>query len=237
MAYTTIRGKILYTSKKPERMDEERGREYFTLTIQDDGVRVLHAHCEIDDAPMVVRDVVLSYDEQNLPIDCTYRLTVGHKFEGTGWFRFGTNFIESETFNQKDGRISQKVDMDAPIQWFGSHPIVGDGLGLKVFDLSQGPGKQLFPNMAVPSPDHRGATGPTLFRLGYGLEYKGEETITVPAGTFDCYVFAFTDTAGQLPEEHPPYTVWCTKDHYVAVAAEAGGYMKTRYELTEYVVE
>ena len=58
MSHSTIRGKILYTSKKPDRMDEERGREYFTITRQADGLSVLHAHCEIDDAPDVIRDVM-----------------------------------------------------------------------------------------------------------------------------------------------------------------------------------
>ena len=52
-AYRTLRGMIRYTSKKPERMDQERGREYFTLTQQPDGTDVLHAHCEIDDEPML----------------------------------------------------------------------------------------------------------------------------------------------------------------------------------------
>ena len=65
MAYRTIRGKILYTSKQPQRMDEERGREYFTITQQPDGTAVMHAHCEIDDEPMVVRDVVAAMDQHS----------------------------------------------------------------------------------------------------------------------------------------------------------------------------
>ena len=56
MAHRTIRGAIRYTSKKPERLDQERGREFFTLTQQADGIDVLLAHCEIDDEPNVIRD-------------------------------------------------------------------------------------------------------------------------------------------------------------------------------------
>ena len=37
MSHRTIRGTIRYTSKKPERLNQERGREYFTLTQQADG--------------------------------------------------------------------------------------------------------------------------------------------------------------------------------------------------------
>jgi len=237
MSYKTLRGKILYTSLKPERLHQERGREYFSLTLQQDGSKVLHAHCEIDDAPMVVRDIVLSVDADSYPLDCHCRLTVGHKFEGSGWFRFAKHYAECEVVNQRDGRVSQKLDLEQPIRWLGTHPIVADGLACKIFDLSQGPGKQLFKDMALTSPDHRGATGPLLFKLGYGLQYVGEETITVPAGTFNCHRFRYTDTAGELPEEHPQYDVWCTKDHFITVAAQALGYMQTRYELVEYSEE
>ena len=237
MSYQTIRGKILYTSLKPERINQERGREYFSLTVQQDETRVLHAHCEIDDEPAVIRDITLAFDKNNYPLDCFNRITVGHKFEGTGWFRFTDDMAECETYNQRDGRIRQQIPLTAPIRWLGSHPIVADGLACKVYDRSAGLGKQLFSDMALTSPDHRGATGPMLFRLRYGIEFLGEKTITVPAGTFECYHFGYTDTAEGLPEEHPTYEVWCTKDHFIAVAAEAGGYMQTRYELVEYSVD
>ena len=40
--------------------------------------------------------------------------------------------------------------------------------------------------------------------------------------------------AGSLPEEHPPYDVWCTADDdYLLLRAGAGGYMQTHYELVE----
>ena len=84
------------------------------------------------------------------------------------------------------------------------------------------------------SPDHRGATGPMLFRLGFGIQYVGEERITVAAGGFDARHFQVVDTAGQLPEEHPPYNVWCTADDdYILLKAGAEGYMMTHYELME----
>ena len=70
MKHQTIRGTIRYTSNKPERLGQERGREYFSLTQQSDGVRVLHAHCEIDDEPNVIRDVVLSLDKDRSTARC-----------------------------------------------------------------------------------------------------------------------------------------------------------------------
>ena len=47
MAHRSISGTILYTSKKSERLNQERGREYFTLTQQADGTDVLLAHYEL----------------------------------------------------------------------------------------------------------------------------------------------------------------------------------------------
>ena len=47
MAYRTIRGSILYTSKKPERMDQERGREHFVLIQQAGGTIFLLTHYEL----------------------------------------------------------------------------------------------------------------------------------------------------------------------------------------------
>ena len=59
MKHRTIRGTVQYTSKKPERLDKERGREFFTITKQSDGMKVLQAHWEIDDEPNVILHVVL----------------------------------------------------------------------------------------------------------------------------------------------------------------------------------
>jgi hypothetical protein len=235
MSYRTIRGTILYTSKKPERMNEERGREFFTITRQPDGTDVMHAHCEIDDAPMVVRDVVAAMDgTTSAPLDCHVRLTVGHEFEGSGWFRFTDNYAECETYNRKDGRITQRIDLDQPVQWMQCHPIVGDALLMKAYPLEQGPGKRFLDKVMLSSPDHRGASGPMLFGLGFGIAYVGQERIVVGAGEFDAYHFQVVDTGGQLPEEHPPYNVWCTADDdYILLKAGAEGYMQTHYELME----
>jgi hypothetical protein len=234
MKHRTLRGSIRYTSAKPERLGAERGREHFMLTEQSDGTRVLHAHCEIDDAPDVVRDVVLAQTASGRPIDCSVRLSVGGRYEGTGLMRFTEGHAECETFNRSAGRISQQIALAAPLQGLGAHPIFGDAMMLRAYDLSRGPGRQFFPHMMLTSPDHRGATGPMLFALGFGIEYVAAEPVQVAAGAFDALHFRYVDTAGQLPEEHPPYDVWCTADgHYVFLKGGVGGYMQTRYELTE----
>lgn len=233
MPNPTVRGTIRYTSTRPERQGAERGREYFSITRQPDGVDVLHAHCEIDDPPSVTRDVLLALRRaDSSPLDCSVRLSVGERFEGTGWMRFGERRIECESFNQRDGRIRQAIEVAAPVRWLQSHPIIGDALLMRLYDLGRGPGKQRFDDLYLTSPDHRGATGPQLFRAGFALVYVGEEEVEVPAGRFAARHFQVTDTAGSLPEEHPPYDVWCTADEdYLLLRAGAGGYMQTRYEL------
>ncbi len=234
MKHRTVRGKILYTSHKPDRWGQERGRESFIITTHTDGKRTLRALCEIDDPPTVLRDVTLSLDADYYPLDCFVRLTIDDEFEGSGWMRFSHNSAETEMFNIRDGRVSQRFELEQRIRWLASHPISGDSLGLYIYDRSRGPGKMFFPDMMVTSPDHRGATGPMLFKLGFGIEYVGDERITVPAGEFDAHHFRYVDTAGQLPEEHPEYNIWCTADNdFVFLRGEVGGYMQTYYELID----
>ena len=235
IVHRTIRGTILYPSKKPERLDQERGREYFTLTQQADGIDVLLAHCEIDDEPNVIRDVSIAMQHaDSAPLDCSVRLTVGNEFEGSGWMRFGDGVAECEAYNQRDGRISQKIETTAPVKWLQSHPIVGDALLMKLYDLDKGPGTEAYEDLFLTSPDHRGATGPMFFITGFSLVYVGDEEVTVAAGTFQARHFQVTGTAGKLPEEHPPYDVWCWADvDYILLNASVAGYMQTHYELTE----
>ena len=204
-------------------------------TTQADGVDVLLAHCEIDDEPNVIRDVSLAMQhDTGMPLDCSVRLTVGNKFEGSGWMRFADGYAECETYNRRDGRIRQKIDTAAPVKWLQSHPIVGDALLMKLYDLDKGTGTTVFSDLFLTSPDHRGATGPMFFITGFSLVYVGDEEVTVGAGTFQARHFQVTGTAGNLPEEHPPYDVWCTADDdYILLRAGAAGYMQTHYELTE----
>ena len=73
---------------------------------------------------------------------------------------------------------------------------------------------------------------------GVTIQYVGQERISVQAGEFDAHHFQVVDTAGQLPQEHPPYNVWCTADDdFILLRAGAEGYMQTHYELVELNIE
>jgi hypothetical protein len=234
--HRTIRGTIRYTSKKPDRMDEERGREYFTINVHSDGKRTCIAHCEIDDRPSVMRDITYSLDEDWYPMDCFVRIAVNDRFMGSGWFRFADGYAECETYTALDGRVTQRMETNGRLVTFQNHAIVCDSWHMRLFDRSKaGEGVQSIDEMLLSSPDHRGATGPMLFRIGFGVEYVGEETIDVEAGNFDALHFRFVSSPG-LPEAHPPYDIWCTNDgDFIFLRGDIGGYMQTFYELVELI--
>ncbi|MCR9223327.1 MAG: DUF3108 domain-containing protein [Hyphomonas sp.] len=229
----SLTGELVYTSTAPDRLGKERGRESFRIDMHADGSTVIAAHCEIDDPPPVVRDVSLRLNTQGHPADCFVRIAVGGAFRGSAWFNFSATHAECEANTTIEGRVSQRMHLDQPVPAFGNHAIINDGALLSQYDLSKGPGTQLVKSMLLSSPDHRGATGPMLFGVDLAILYHGKETIDVKAGRFEAHKFSYTDVPG-LPVEHPSYDIWCTADgHYTFLRAEVGGYMQTRYELTQ----
>jgi len=239
--HETIHGTILYTSRKPDREGQERGREQFTITKHLDGRRTMRAHCEIDDAPNVMRDVTLTMDKDWTTREAYVRLAVGDETMGTSWFRFEDTFAECEGFLKDEGRISERIEYEKPGDLFGTHPIQGDAWHLHSLDRSNGPTVKIFDRFLMSSLDHRGATGPSLVwhEPGMRVEYVGEERITVGAGTFDALHFCYGERGSDRPGsneagEHPPYEVWTTADgDFILLKAEVTGYMMTFYELMQ----
>jgi hypothetical protein len=231
--HRTVRGIIRYTSNKPDRLGQERGREYFMINVHSDNKRTCIAHCEIDDRPSVMRDITYALDEHWYPTDCFVRLAVNDRFMGSGWFRFGPDFAECETWTAIEGRVTQRMETRGRLRSFQNHSIVCDAWHLRLYDRSRGKGVQTIDELLLSSPDHRGATGPLLFRAGLCINYVGEETLRVAAGSFDALHFQFVSAPG-LPIEHPPYDIWCTADgDFIFLKGVIGGYMQTYYELVE----
>ncbi len=232
MKHRSVVGTILYTSKKPEILDQKRGIEKFHFTRHTDGKVTLRAYCEIEEpSPTVLRDIVYSIDEHGHPMDCHVRLTVGDEFMGSGWFRFTDSFVECESYGPRIGRLSQRMPCDGPLIGFGTHPVVADGYLLARLNLK--PGEQRKLKLMLPSPDHRGATPPMLARVAIDARYVGPVQKTVKAGTFAARHYQFIDdgSAG-LSSQHPPYDVWITDDSDgIMICGGVGGYMQTWYEL------
>jgi hypothetical protein len=230
--HRSITGTILYTSKKPDRLDQPRGIEHFRFTHHTDGKRTLRAHCEIEEPhPSVLRDIVYSLDEHGRPMDCHVRLTVDDRFMGSGWFRFTQDFVECESYGPTIGRLSQRMPLNGPVDGMGTHPVVADGYLLSLFDWVEGEKKKL--RVMLPSPDHRGATPPIIAEVNIDAVFLGRETVTVRAGTFATKHFQFIDDGSSgMAGQHPPYDVWITDDaDAIMLQGGVGGYMQTWYEL------
>jgi hypothetical protein len=158
---------------------------------------------------------------------------VGDKFNGSGWFRFTPSAIECESYGPSIGRLSQRVELSAPIDGFGTHPVVADAYLLGGMDWSMIKRRTL--SMYLPSPDLRGATPPILAPVKIDAEFIGDETITVRAGTFATKHFRYLDVGDSgFSTQHPPYDVWVTDDaDAIMVQGGVGGAMLTWYELVE----
>ncbi|MEM9533226.1 MAG: hypothetical protein AAGA23_20060 [Pseudomonadota bacterium] len=238
--HDTTHGRVLYTSRQPERLGAERGREQFTITRHGDGSRTLRAHCEIDDAPNVMRDVVLTLDERWITREAYVHLRVADRPVGTAWYRFEDHYAECEGFLADRGRFSDRIEYDRPGEIFGAHPLQGDAWHLHAVDITNGPAVKLFDRFLMCSLDHRGATGPELHwrKPGMRVEYVGPATVEVAAGTFSALHFCYgergsTARGSNKTGDHPPYEIWTTDDgNYVLLKAHVTGYMQTHYELT-----
>ena len=233
MIHQTIRGRIRYTSRKPELAGKTRGQEIFSFTKHSDGRRTLTAHCELNEPdPIVVRDVVYSVDASNRPVDAFVRLTVGGVFMGSGLYMFEGDNIYCESYGPDIGRLSQCIDTNGNYAWFGTHPLSADGYNTCNIDRSKGPATHRIRSF-LSSLDHRGASPPMVYGHHIMVEYVGRETITVEAGTFDTHHYRYVGEKSD-PLAHPPYNAWVTADDdHIFVRGQVDGYMMTYYELVE----
>lgn len=205
MKHRKIRGRIDYITDDIGVM----GREWFTHSVHSDGRRTMRALTEMDDDDLM-RDVTFSVDENWLPLDCFVRLTIGDRFQGTGWFRFTDTYAECESFSIDGGRVSQRWPMDGRPPLFVSHAVACDAWTNAAFDMSRKGERQLvYPRMAC-SPLGNGGSGPMLGNsttvtptpATLYLDYLGEEDVTVPAGTFKCHRMALN--RGDIPR----FEIW-----------------------------
>jgi hypothetical protein len=222
-----VRGRVEYIAQSS---GEVWGFEEWSITRGADGMRVFSAHCEMAfRKDEVVRDNTLSVHPDFHPHDAYVRIMNKGSVTGTGWFRFTDTEAECESWSIEYGRISQRYPISRPTRGFGVHAVQGDGWLAAIFPYDKGPGHtQFFGRNLIHSLHHFGATGPFIHTTGSGLRYVGDETITVKAGTFDCYRVAFVG----LTNDHPAYDMWLTRDgEFTYVKGVVEGYMDSRFEL------
>jgi len=239
MDHRTVTGKIRYTSEKPGRQGQERGRESFRFTHHRDGSVIMSAHCEIEEpAPTVMRDIICHIGPGRVPQNILVHLTLGDQFLGSGWMRYDqeNDQITCESYGPAIGRNSEAKPAGEFAAW-GTHPVVGDGFSTRMMDISRGPGREKL-RFFLPSPDHRGATPPQIAEVEMIMEYVGEEEKTVAAGTFACRHYRYVDDSdeGMGGTTHPDFDMWVTADDdCILVYGAIDGYMMNRYELIELI--
>lgn len=209
----------------------EWGFEDFAITRDAAGGRSLSVHCEMAfGEEQVVRETVLNVDAAFQPLDAYVRILNHGVPTGAGWFRFDEELAEGESFTADEGRLSQRIPIERPLRGFGIHALIGDGWLAAGFPFEQGAGHTHFlgGRNLLHSLHHFGAKGPKLEISATGLNYLGRETVTVPAGTFDCHRLAFVG----MTNAHPPYHMWIGADgDYLYVKGEVEGYMDSLFVL------
>lgn len=182
-----------------------RGREEWMLTVAEDGTRTLRAHCRMFDTA-IERDVVHTAAPDFRPLRSFVSHRVGGEFLGEGWFVFGPDALDGKMLLKDEGRVSQRVPLHGPPPFFVPHAVCCDAWIVPTYDLEAG-GPQPLRGGFRSSPRPNGATGPYAEEMAnITATLLGEESITVPAGTFDTRHFLLTSDGGA--EEH----LWTSTD-------------------------
>lgn len=238
MQHRSVRGTIRYVSKKPESFNQLRGLERFFLTEHQNGAVTIRTISELEiPRPKILRDVISSYDARGAVTDCHLRVSVADTLMGTAWYFVDGDDLEMHSYSPETGRQMQRAAYPGGTEGFGTHPVFNDGYLFKALNVARGPHKRQV-SLYFVSPDHRGATPPVIAPISVWMEYVGDETVTVSAGTFETRHFRYIDEGGPgASERHPDIDVWVTADRdYVYVKGEIGGYFMSSYELIDYAL-
>jgi hypothetical protein len=226
MTHKRIRGKINYVGDKVG----ERGREWFTYTVEADGARTVRAMCEMDDSG-ILRDVTYVMDEKFRPVEAYNRVSIKGISQGAAWFTFQEDGAECEAHSRSLGRFTQRIVAQGGISSFVTHPIVCDGLQCAGVDTSSPGTRSIIKNSGSSSLRPDGGEAPGLTIHDRTLEFVGFEKVTVPAGTFDTIHFRVLPSRAEV-QGNPPLEVWSTPGDFLFVKMR-WDLLNCTYHLTE----
>jgi hypothetical protein len=210
----------------------QRGEESASYDFHDDGLIAFRASSH-SDSPRISRDVIYTLDRGFRPLEAFVRLQVEGQYEGSGWFRFESGQVSSETSNRRAGRESQVMRIDAPARAFIAHPVTTDVMLAAAYERG-GPKRQRLPGTYTSSADPYGRVGPSLAPSTVFLEYVGTERVNTPAGIVQADRYElFTEETATEPLE----SLWTLADTAVFVRAQARGQFNTVYELVEFKLD
>jgi hypothetical protein len=184
----------------------ERGREDWRLTRHPDGSRTMRVLALVDDGPLM-RDVTYSLDPGGRPTDVYLRLQLTDRAVGTGYFHLDGETLEAVTWSAAAGRARQTLRVPPRFQLI-THAVMLDGWVAWAGDLGARGEQRVTAYHAATS--WQGPEGPLGRLVTLRLISRGEETITVPAGTFKAHRIRLE--ADQIPDL--PVEFWVAgKDH------------------------
>jgi hypothetical protein len=203
LPHRTYSGRIVYGRAG----GGSRGSENFSITAHDKG-RLVRAVCEMEDKK-IIRDVNWSLDRDWNPIEGYVRILLDSEIGGSAWFKFDGHDVECESLTPHYGRVSQRFRSPRTIRYLGLHPLIGDGLiaGARGVDRI---GEEDTIDSITCSYSPEGETGLIALPISIGVTFKGFETVTVPAGTFEARRYALN-----WRPEWPPADLWVHGDDYI----------------------
>lgn len=225
-SYIRYSGRIAYIHDT----DGENGRENFTITRFPGDERTVRAICEMDKRRLL-RDVTYTVSDDFRPRDCYNRVRVDGQLAGSAWFHFDENVIEVEGDITGIGRFTQRRRLPTASPYFACHPLVVDGWHAAAFDHQSQDKVQLIENATNSSMPLDGSAAPILGVVRKGLEYVGEEVLTVQAGTFKAKHFRIIPMRVEAPD-WTPMDLWVHGDENIFLRIRWDMIGQT-YELTE----
>ncbi|MDX2221841.1 MAG: hypothetical protein SFV21_03765 [Rhodospirillaceae bacterium] len=193
------------------------GRETFTLTRQTDGSRTLRVFSDQLQRGNQI-SIVVRLDPGFRPLEGFTLTYASGQFLGAGFYAVrGDTLTSTVKTPERDVTEAMKVPEKFHLLL---HPAAADGLHFALYDMKLG-GEQRIPRCAA---GNARESVRCMIAPEVRLQYVGEETITVPAGTFATRHFKYTDNTD----------VWVAGEDYVVVRHEYRGY-RTRFELSTLV--
>lgn len=184
-------GRYAYIST---RTGEQNGDEDWLLTVHADGSRTLQSTNSYNDHTKTWRNVVLRVAPDFRPVEAHLTFWVDGAWRGSGWFTVDGNELLGQV-SGPGGRIERKLNVPEHFSLV-PHPIATDSWPTWYYDYARG-GLQKVTLYAFDGQ----ALGPTgMFgKLNETeIEYRGQQTIEIPAGTFETEHFVFAGGDPQL---------------------------------------
>ena len=166
-------------------MGEICGEEFATMTVQKDGTRILRALLQSAPAPTsqggdsyTQNNTFLRVSPESRPLEAYTSLYTGDNYWGSNLF-----IVEHSSFSVTVNTPTKQETATTPVpDRFGLVLFVNSGYGYLFGDYDREAGGAQPKKMCLLVPDDR-ATG--CFLMDQTIEFIGNETITVPAGTFE----------------------------------------------------